>query len=126
MHKESLYVHFNSRFARILVERAVRPWMFVDLIFLCSSLYQTQRRLLKVLHTFTKDVIEEREKSFDEDEYEDTSSYAKKRYAMLDLLLYAKRKHGEIDDAGIREEVDTFMFEVGRLFCISKDFSILE
>ena len=35
----------------------------------------------------------------------------RKRLAMLDLLLSAQQK-GLIDDAGIREEVDTFTFEV--------------
>lgn len=36
---------------------------------------------------------------------------AKKRLAMLDLLIAAYRK-GQIDDSGMREEVDTFIFEV--------------
>lgn len=38
-------------------------------------------------------------------------SGSKKRLAMLDLLIAAMKK-GDIEMAGIREEVDTFMFEV--------------
>ena len=36
----------------------------------------------------------------------------KKRMAMLDILITASMEEGSIDDAGIREEVDTFVFEV--------------
>ena len=32
--------------------------------------------------------------------------------AMLDVLITASKNEGIIDDAGIREEVDTFVFEV--------------
>lgn len=36
----------------------------------------------------------------------------KKRLTMLDLLIQIKQKTADIDDEGIREEVDTFIFEV--------------
>lgn len=36
----------------------------------------------------------------------------KKRYAMLDTLFAVEANENQIDDVGIREEVDTFMFEV--------------
>lgn len=35
----------------------------------------------------------------------------KKRYAMLDTLFAVEANENQIDDVGIREEVDTFMFE---------------
>ncbi|GLV39559.1 hypothetical protein CBL_08376 [Carabus blaptoides fortunei] len=40
----------------------VKPWLFVEPIFICSSFYRMQCKLLKVLHKFTTNVIEEREK----------------------------------------------------------------
>ena len=36
----------------------------------------------------------------------------KKRMAMLDTLIAAHRNGQHINDEGIREEVDTFIFEV--------------
>lgn len=67
------------------------------------------------MHQFTESVIKERKKTFtgsitnkiDDDQY-----IAKRKLAMLDLLLSAKADGFLIDDEGIREEVDTFTFEV--------------
>ncbi|CAG4951273.1 unnamed protein product [Parnassius apollo] len=46
----------------------------------------------------------------DKDDYESEIYGKKKRTAMLDLLISAEQE-GLIDNAGIEEEVDTFMFE---------------
>ena len=48
----------------------------------------------------------------------------KKRLAMLDLLIAVQRERKDIDDLGIREEVDTFIFEVRQLIKIRIFFEI--
>lgn len=110
--------------APLLIERAIRPWLYYDFIYNRSSLGKKQNSFLKQLHRFTREVIRNREENFKISDVEnlenepvtDGDLYSltkrKKRLAMLDLLISAKNKGEFIDDEGIEEEVDTFMFEV--------------
>lgn len=92
--------------------RITMPWYFFDFTYQFSSLYQYQKKILNVLHGFTRNIIKEKEALYSEEKIVETNAYTKKRLAMLDLLLFAKNNRGEIDDDGISEEVDTFTFEV--------------
>ena len=47
---------------------------------------------------------------------DEISSKKRKRLALLDLLLAAAKSDATLDYMDIREEVDTFMFEVGSFF----------
>ena len=49
----------------------------------------------------------------EEKDLKDDKEKPKKRLAFLDILIDSVES-GEIDIDGLREEVDTFMFEVGR------------
>ncbi|KAI4475760.1 hypothetical protein M0802_015037 [Mischocyttarus mexicanus] len=115
----------------VLVNRSFRPWYYIDTIFSLSSQGRLQEELLKTLHGFTNRIIAERKRfheetkgkylktfqSMDENDsffegYNDNNKYQtpKKRLAMLDLLIAASWNGNQIDDEGIREEVDTFLF----------------
>jgi cytochrome P450 family 4 len=94
-------------FGYALTYRMVRPWLYNDSVFFnLTSLGKFTRKSIQTLHDFSRRVITEREKNFTD------SSKPNKRMAMLDLLLSAKHNGADIDDDGIAEEVDTFMFEV--------------
>ncbi|XP_052871103.1 probable cytochrome P450 4ac1 [Anopheles cruzii] len=108
-----------------LLHRVVRPWLYIDFIFWILGYAGKLARLLKPLHQFTTAIIAQRRQLFREGLLDDetsatagladntygiSSASGKKRYAMLDTLLAAEAQ-GMIDDAGIREEVDTFTFE---------------
>jgi cytochrome P450 family 4 len=93
-------------FGYALTYRMVRPWLYNDSVFFnLTSLGKFTRKSIQTLHDFSRRVITEREKNFTD------SSKPNKRMAMLDLLLSAKHNGADIDDDGIAEEVDTFMFE---------------
>ena len=99
---------------KIFYHKFTHPWCIEEIgNFLFSPFFFEERKNTKTMHQFTKEVIQEKEKTFnDEEAAEEHSVYkGKKRRAMLDLLLSAKRNESAIDDDGIQEEVVTFMFE---------------
>ncbi|XP_064210853.1 cytochrome P450 4c3-like [Tribolium castaneum] len=92
----------------IMLHRIFRPYLVYDIFYVFSPKFYEERKLIKLLHNFTNDIIAKRRKDFHQGI---VASQKKKRLAMLDLLLTVQKEEGIIDDEGIREEVDTFMFE---------------
>lgn len=85
-----------------------------------------QNKHLNIVHSFTKKVIKDRRQyirgnggnNFDDEKDTQADEHSiyfnKKKTAMLDLLLKAERD-GLIDEIGVQEEIDTFMFEVSNI-----------
>ncbi|CAB3256537.1 unnamed protein product [Arctia plantaginis] len=103
----------------IFYKRFSHIYYFIDFVFNISPLGRKQKQYLEIVHGFTKRVIKERKEYREKNKIADddidmnevTYVYSKKkRTAMLDLLIQAE-KEGQIDETGIQEEVDTFMFE---------------
>ncbi|KAH0534266.1 cytochrome P450 4C1-like isoform X1 [Cotesia glomerata] len=122
-YKNSLY-----EFGEILVYRSFRPWLQNDFIFGFTSRGREYDRLLKKLHNFTKKIIEERKQYHEETEgqylenfmtenktdfepIQKSNKTKQKRLAFLDLLLSVVKQKTGVDERGIKEEVDTFVFE---------------
>ncbi|XP_045768064.1 cytochrome P450 4C1-like [Maniola jurtina] len=97
-----------------VVKRMCRIWLYSSVIFNLSTIGRNQKAALLDLHSFTNKIIKERKeflKGLKSNQLEDDESIGKKgRLAMLDLLL-ENETLGNINIEGIREEVDTFMFE---------------
>ncbi|XP_043504764.1 cytochrome P450 4C1-like [Polistes fuscatus] len=129
---ESKYREAVHTFGEIVKYRILRPWYYIPCIFGLSSVGRLHRKVLNTLHSFSKDIIAERKRfhektngkylhqfeemdnfdtSFQNSEETNTNSIHKKRLSMLDLLIAASLNGNQIDDEGIQEEVDTFMFE---------------
>lgn len=90
-----------------------------------SKLAKKHDHALRVLHEFTDDVIRKRRQELLEINMNDNenANYSKdgedeaigirRKRAFLDLLLHSSIEGKPLTDLEIREEVDTFMFEVG-------------
>ncbi|CAO1410710.1 unnamed protein product [Diamesa serratosioi] len=114
----------NSEYAEAVVlitdlmrKRSLDFLLRYNFFFRISPMAMKQRKLLKVLHSFTDRVIVDRRKmisEFNKDTLEETLNEdigIKKKMAFLDLLLGSTINGKALTNLEIREEVDTFMFE---------------
>ncbi|KAI4462999.1 cytochrome p450 family 4 [Holotrichia oblita] len=107
---------------KIILHRVQRPWFYSGIIgrilyFLSPTCYRgilTSRFLRK----YSNNIIKKRQATFKADNIilpdnsaSESGYKSKRRFGMLDMLLYAKNTGNSIDDRGIREEVNTFIFE---------------
>lgn len=98
-------------FGEIFTHQLVRPWLRIKAIYNRCAISEKTNETVKTLHDFSFNIIQQRKEYLKNNKGKSYSE--KKRLAMLDLLLKARFEEGvDIDDEGIREEVDTFMFEV--------------
>lgn len=116
---------------QMFFQRFINLFLYSDFIFYSTALGKKLMTHLNVLHSFTKRVINDRKEYIDKygisiPDLNDNDEYVykkKRKTAMLDLLIQAE-KDGLIDNVGIQEEVDTFMFEghdttaSGLTFCL--------
>ncbi|KAJ8949883.1 hypothetical protein NQ318_010517 [Aromia moschata] len=112
-YKNSIY-----KLGKILLTKLTRPWNRIPYVYYFTKLRQEEVETTEYLHNFAYSVIKSREHKLLNDyqlagdkKIEATSYSGKKLVRMLDLLLIAKMNGDQIDLEGIREEVDTFMFE---------------
>ncbi|XP_047996311.1 cytochrome P450 4C1-like [Leguminivora glycinivorella] len=97
----------------LILERNISPWLQPDFIYHRLPAGRRHDKYLKTIHSFSDNLIHGRkqQRMKDMEEFETIEEDGvKKRLAFLDLLLEVESR-GEIDLEGIREEVNTFMFE---------------
>lgn len=110
--KNSEYVQKVKVMCSILTERMISP--IHPILYPFTINYFREKRALKVLHAHTDKIIETRmneQTDKSEDDYTDNVG-KKQRLAFLDLLLKSTIDGEPLSRLDIREEVDTFMFEV--------------
>lgn len=111
-------------------------------------MYKEHQQCIEVLHGFSNRVIRERKAeisgnnnnnngndinnndasknlNIDTSTFEEGNFPRKKRLAFLDLLIEASQNGTILSDEDIREEVDTFMFEVSCCHIFSNEFELI-
>lgn len=107
------YVKVIQKLSSVYPYRLRSPWGRSSFYYYnIDSVGKLETRLIKVAHDFTNKLIKKREATFENFAEKSNDYYERKKVAMLDLLLNAKNSDGIIDDEGIRDEVNTFLYEV--------------
>ena len=109
----------------LISDRGRNPLYIVDWIYSLSTGGRKAKKLCKILHDHSEEVIRERKKALgldgsnegsrvgkDTTKVLETAAKQKKHLDFLDILLTAKDEEGNgLTDLEIRNEADTFMFE---------------
>lgn len=111
------YVKNVKEICKIFSERSVSVTSILfKPIYYITNTYRREKEALKVLHGFTRSVIQKRKQDRSKlGRTTDVNEYGiKTKTVFLDLLLDAKDGEGNVfSDEEIREQVDTIMFGVG-------------
>jgi cytochrome P450 family 4 len=99
------YVHSVKEMCRIVIDRCLSPIKLFRVTYWMTKDYYIQKKVLHILHEFTTSVITSKKQT-------KNSKSDDKKSAFLDLLLKFSKDQSLLSDEEIREEVDTFMFEV--------------
>lgn len=111
----SEYVSAIKKAGEIILRKSMTFWMLNDVLFWISPTGREYRKSVGQLHRFTEKVIKDRKAKYQPNyahQEETEIGKQKQRKSFLDCLIEVQRENPkEMTDQGIREEVDTFMFE---------------
>ncbi|XP_074848991.1 cytochrome P450 4V2 [Carettochelys insculpta] len=115
--QDSDYVRAVYKMSDLVHHRQKSPWLWSNFMYPMFQEGREHARSLKILHSFTDNVIAEKAREIKNTQHEDDfdnckQSRTKRRRAFLDMLLSTTDQEGKkLSYMDIREEVDTFMFE---------------
>lgn len=110
----------------LIFQRSRHLLLRIGIFFKFSNMRQQQDKLITILHGFTERIIQQRRQELlleindiHDDNNMNTEMGIKRKYALIDVLLKSNVNGKLLTDSDIREEVDTFMFEVNQKAYIS-------
>ncbi|KAI4464331.1 cytochrome p450 family 4 [Holotrichia oblita] len=114
--KDNEYIKAIYDISEIIAWKMLRPYI-PEFVFNLLPKGRRFNKALDVLHGFSRNVISSRKKllqSRSTGNFNDVDNLicSKKRLSLLDMLLEASKDGKILNDNDIREEVDTFMFEI--------------
>lgn len=117
-HSNSEYVRSVRIMSEIIRTRTFSPVKRFNFVYYLCPEYRMEKKALRTIHGYTTSVIEKRKKELEENanynaiDAKTNDNRVRKRLAFLDLLLQCELDGKPLTNEEIREEVDTFMFEV--------------
>lgn len=109
------YVRSVKQACNIVIQRSTSAIESFDVLFPFTRNYYRLHKSVKILHDYTNKVINTRRnelKKTDTKSVKDNQTGMRSKKPFLDLLLEANVEGQPLPQEEIREEVDTFMFEV--------------
>lgn len=109
-----------NQIGKLQVERLTIPWYVFDWPYFTFGNGKREKKVVHQAQSFTGNVIATKRRTFISNQQRqiesnpissDVDFTKKQRSAMLDTLLDAEQNQKLIDNVGIQEEVDTFVFE---------------
>ncbi|XP_070549952.1 ultra-long-chain fatty acid omega-hydroxylase-like [Ptychodera flava] len=111
MTEQHPYIKAVYQLTKMIDDRARFPPFYSDLIYHLSYSGYKWRKNTKIVHQYSKNVIEQRKEALRGEKGKRIDN-SRKYIDFLDILLAAKDEDGKgLTDQEIRDEVDTFMFE---------------
>ncbi|GBL85466.1 Cytochrome P450 4V2 [Araneus ventricosus] len=106
--EDSHYAKAGLKLGETFMARIYNFWMWPDFIFRRTKTGQEFFYHLKILHDFTRSMIQEKKAQYLRN---GGVSEKRKRKALMDMLLERHMKFQDMTEDDIREEVDTFIME---------------
>lgn len=111
---KSDYISSVKEMSHAIITRSISSYKMIDFLYAFTKDYQIEKQALETIQNYVTFVIQKRRTELlnNNKQREEDEVGIKKKLTFLDMLLQCKIEGQPLDDVTIRDEVNTFMFEV--------------